>query len=280
MKRNRIVELITDPTKNFLTFFVVGTLLFAVISDGLSALFWETFSDWLQAQLGIENKALLRAAITTFLILLILVVIYGTDFPQWLKPLIAKFPIFGIKVPDDTNVVPLTTMFPGLITAMSLKEDSPAQRAIEHHWNQGHKPHLKHCWLICTNQSLPYAQKMIKKLTDTGMTQTVEFHYGNYELEDPEHPEQKLNLLVPDDVVDDPNYIRRLVNCIYADAQHQGLQESQVIADYTGATKAMTVGIVLACTAPERQLQYVSQVTDPQMMQVKISYKLKPVKGS
>jgi hypothetical protein len=86
MKRNRIVELITDPTKNFLTFFVVGTLLFAVISDGLSALFWETFSDWLQAQLGIENKALLRAAITTILILLILVVIYGTNFPQWLKP--------------------------------------------------------------------------------------------------------------------------------------------------------------------------------------------------
>jgi hypothetical protein len=121
---------------------------------------------------------------------------------------------------------------------------------------------------------------MIKKLTDTGMTQTVEFHYGNYELEDPEHPEQKLNLLVPDDVVDDPNYIRKLVNCIYADAQHQGLEESQVIADYTGATKSMTVGIVLACTAPERQLQYVSQVTDPQMMQVKISYKLKPVKGS
>jgi hypothetical protein len=36
------------------------------------------------------------------------------------KTLIAKFPIFGIKVPDDTNVVPLTTTFPGLITAMSL----------------------------------------------------------------------------------------------------------------------------------------------------------------
>jgi hypothetical protein len=149
---------------------------------------------------------------------------------------------------------------------------------IEHHWNQGQKPHLKHCWLICTNQSLPYAQKMIKKLTDTGMTQTVEFHYGNYELEDPEHPEQKLNLLVPDEVVDDPNYIRRLVNGIYADAKHQGLEESQLIADYTGATKSMTVGIVLACTAPERQLQYVSQVTDPQMMQVKFPTNSNPLK--
>jgi hypothetical protein len=279
MKRNRIVELITDPTKNFLTSFLVGTLLFTVISDGLSALFWETFGNWLQTQLSIE-KAILQTAIVTILTLLILLIIYATDFPQWLKPLIAKFPIFGIKVPNDTNVVPLTTTFPGLITAMSLREDSPAQRVIEHHWNQGQKPHLKHCWLICTNQSLPYAQKMIKKLTDTGMTQTVEFHYGNYELEDPEHPEQKLNLLVPDEVVDDPNYIRRLVNGIYADAEHQGLEESQLIADYTGATKSMTVGIVLACTAPERQLQYVSQVTDPQMMQVKISYKLKPVQGS
>jgi hypothetical protein len=52
-----------------------------------------------------------------------------------------------------------------------------------------------------------------------------------------------------------------------------------VIADYTGATKSMTVGIVLGCTAPERQLQYISQITDPQMMQVKISYKLKPLEA-
>lgn len=280
MKQNRIVELITDPTKNFLSSFVVGTLLFTVISDGLSALFWESFGDWLQAQLGIENKAMLQAVIVTILTVLILAVIYATNVSQWLKPLIAKFPIFGIKVPDQTNVVPLTTTFPGLITAMSPREDSPAQRAIEHHWNQGQESHLKHCWLICTHKSLPYAQEMIKKLTDTGMTQSVEFHYGNYELDDPEHPEQKLNLLVPDEVVDDPNYIRMLVNGIYADAQHQGLEESQVIADYTGATKSMTVGIVLACTAPERQLQYISQIIDPQMMQVKISYKLQPIAGS
>jgi hypothetical protein len=105
MKRDRIIELITDPTKNFLTSFLVGTLLFTVISDGLSALFWETFGDWLQVQLGIENKALLQAATVTILTLLILLVIYAPDFPQWLKPLIAKFPIFGIKVPDDTNVL-------------------------------------------------------------------------------------------------------------------------------------------------------------------------------
>jgi hypothetical protein len=55
MKRDRIIELITDPNKNFLTSFVVGTLLFTVISDGLSALFWETFGDWLQAQLVLRK---------------------------------------------------------------------------------------------------------------------------------------------------------------------------------------------------------------------------------
>ena len=66
-------------------------------------------------------------------------------------------------------------------------------------------------------------------------------------------------------------YIRRLINCIYADAQKQKLQESEVIADYTGATKGMTAGIILACTNSNRRLQYISQIPPCPIIEVRIS---------
>ena len=83
--------------------------------------------------------------------------------------------------------------------------------------------------------------------------------------------------------MDDPNHIRRLMEGIYADADRNGLSEAEVIADYTGATKGMTAGILLACTKPERSLQYISQVHYPKIMAVQIAYRLKqrrPVKDN
>jgi hypothetical protein len=38
-KRNPIIEVISDPTKGFLASFLIGTVLFTIISDGFSALF-------------------------------------------------------------------------------------------------------------------------------------------------------------------------------------------------------------------------------------------------
>ena len=86
-----------------------------------------------------------------------------------------------------------------------------------------------------------------------------------------------MNLLVADELVDDPKYIQQLVDSIYIDAQEKGLDETEVIADYTGATKGMTAGILLACLAPARQLQYISQIQFPQIMSVHVSYRLKRV---
>ena len=130
MKRPSIVELITDPTKNFLTFFLIGTLLFTIVADGISALFWDVLGEWLQTRMGIENPSLLKALIVLSLTTLLLIVIYATNFSRWLKKKLARFPIFGIKIPDQTNVTPLTTPLPGLIAAMSPKDNSPAELAI------------------------------------------------------------------------------------------------------------------------------------------------------
>ena len=63
---------------------------------------------------------------------------------------------------------------------------------------------------------------------------------------------------------DDPQKSYYLVRSIYEEAKAFGLSEGDVIADYTGGTKSMTAGMVLACsTSEERDAEYMKalQVT-------------------
>lgn len=281
--RNSIIESITDPTKNFLAFFVVGTLLFTIISDGISDLFWEICGTWLQGRWGIDNPSTLKSIVVVTLILLILVAIYVTPVSRWLKRRL--FAAFGLNKPPEvqTHANPLKETFPGLIAVMGATppdRESPAQRAILHHWNQGHEPHVRHCWLICTQQSQDAAKELEKKLIDLGVSQEFELYWGeNYKMDDPKHPGKQLSLCVPDELANDPIYIQNLVNGIYADAlSRYGLDESATIADFTGGTKSMSAGIILACATAARRLQYISQFGERELMEIDIAYKLVPEK--
>jgi hypothetical protein len=51
--------------------------------------------------------------------------------------------------------------------------------------------------------------------------------------------------------------VHRLVDAIYTEAMEvHGLKEEEVVADYTGGTKSMTSGMVLACASPRRPLHF------------------------
>ncbi|MGF1479969.1 MAG: CRISPR-associated protein [Cyanophyceae cyanobacterium] len=271
IQRNPVIEAIADPTKRFLNSFVISILLLTLIADGFSSLFWDYFADWIGKQLGISSVALFKLVVWSVITTILFILISLTPLSRWLRD---KFiGAFGAASPQP-NVYPLEKNFTGLIVAMSPKNDSPAERAIMEHWDKG-KGQLEHCWIICTEKSLPFAKNMLNNLTKEGVTQKVKIYYGNYELEDLDFPGEKLSLLVPDDRLDDPNHIHHLVNCIYNHARNQRLDEFKVIADITGATKVMTAGIILACATPRRHLQYISQIHFPQIMEVKITYNLK-----
>lgn len=278
-KRNSIVELITDPTKSFLSFFVVGTVIFTVISNGVSDLFWAMSGIWLQRRLGIDNPLVLKAIAIAVLIALILFIIYITPFSLWFKRRL--FELFRGNEPLEiqTNAKPIEETFPGLIALMSPTppdRQSPAERAILHHWNQGHKPHLRHCWLICTEQSEKAAQELHKKLIDMRISPELQLHWGeSYQFENPKYPGKMLSLHVSEELMNDPICIQNLVNAIYADAlSRYGLDESEMIADLTGGTKIMTVGMLLACTTATRRLEYISQLEQQRLMEIDIAYKL------
>jgi hypothetical protein len=267
MKRNPVGQAIANPAKNLLTYtFISFALGFATnaISNGV-----------------LVDKSQGQILIGIIILVAFLLIGYFTDISEWLSQFLVNFGI-GTLVRDQSNASPLNRTFAGLIVIMSVKEDSPAERAIRHHWHDGKEPHLQHCWVICTSSSIESAQKMIAQFTHEGITQKVQFHYGNRELVNP-HNQQYFNLLMKDanfdDPASDPDYILKLVDAIYADAESKGLDESKVIADYTGGTKTMGVGLVLACVSPKRHLQYINQKPDTPIMEVKISYKLNPLKS-
>jgi hypothetical protein len=275
LKRNSIVEILADPTKFFLANFVLGTLIFTIVSDGVSNLFWDFIKGWAKTQPWI-SEWLFQLMVTFGLVLFVLGLIYLTNFTQWVRSRLMALGLLTAE-PITANVAPLQKTYPGLIVLMSpYPENSPAETAIRYHMKTSC---LKYCWIICTNKSSEPARQMVDRLKQEG-AELVRFYYGSDPIEDVELRTRTLTLLVPDDLMDDPNHIRKLMEGIYADAERNGLSEADVIADYTGATKGMTAGILLACTKPERSLQYISQVDYPQIMAVKIAYKLKSDRSS
>lgn len=278
IKRNPILEAVTDPTKNFLATFLISTLLFNLISDGLSALFWGGLSNWLQIQVGISSKSQLQGYVLLVLLVLVLILIYGTNLTGYLRTLLTKWGLGSTEVPDRATVVPVERTASGLIVLMSTKSQSPAEAAIRHHWNQGQSPHLQHCWVICTESSVDYAVEMKRRLLADNIDENqLKIHYGTYGLNDPKQP--GLTLTVGDRAADDPNTILKLVNAIFADAEAKGLDEADILVDFTGGTKPMGVGTVLACASPNRRLEYLTQTDPPQLVEVQVSYKIKPIRS-
>jgi len=293
-KRNPIIEVLKDPTKSFLANFVLGTLIFTIVSDGLSELFWEWIENWAKTQLWM-SESLFQLYVRILLVLILLAVIYFTNITGWIADRIKGSLIALGFMPEEkiANVVPLEQTYKGLIVLMSSKPvDSPAEAAVRHHLklrNQNNlsdkneqrttesfqeNNSLKYCWIVCTNRTWEYARQMVDRLKQSG-AEDVRFYYGSEPVKNVEDAEEMLSLLIPDHKVDDPNHVRKLVEGIYAIAKQQGLDETDIIADYTGGTKGMTAGLLLACTRPARSLQYISQVNYPQIMSVQIAYKLK-----
>lgn len=270
--KNVLLEAIEKPEKHPLVFICVITLALGVAVNGLSDLIFGLVGEQVTHLFGI-SKSTWQISIVLLLIISILLGISNV----WSR--VRKLLRRGTAV-ETVRVFELDQTFPGLIVVMSLEMESPAKLAIEHHWNQGNGD-LAHCWMICTEKSLPVAEKLVNYFVDQGIPRRF-FHYGKgYELVDVEQPEKTLSLFLEPQYENDPTYIRRIVDSVYQDGEERHrLMESEIIADYTGGTKSATAGIVLACTKPGRRLQYLmsdyvnNQPENSRVMEVRISYHL------
>ncbi|MBE3518902.1 MAG: hypothetical protein IMW97_01205 [Firmicutes bacterium] len=125
----------------------------------------------------------------------------------------------------------------GLIAILSVGAEASAEVAIKYH-----EKTLKHCWLLVGTSSQPQGPSQVfdairNKYQDTG----IEFH--------------KVDIRNPYD----PAEVFRKVRDIYEEARTKyGLREHEIIADYTGGTKSMSIGLALAASlSANRDLEYV-----------------------
>jgi hypothetical protein len=136
----------------------------------------------------------------------------------------------------------------GLIVLMSPGDrTTPAENAVKAHLST-----LEHCWVICgpdrPNQRPTSRENAaaIKERYGAARQPPVSFYLR--EVRDEDNPQQTYHL----------------VRSIYEEAKAFGLAENDIIADYTGGTKSMTAGMVLACsTSEDRDTEYMKakQVT-------------------
>ncbi|EKV01100.1 CRISPR-associated protein, Cas02710 family [Leptolyngbya sp. PCC 7375] len=287
MQRNPVLEAIADPTKNFLAFLLIGIFGLGIISGGISNLLLETLGDWLQNSFGI-NKILFQLLVVGFISLLILFSIYFTNLARRIRELL------GHEEIQIKNILELTDTFIGLIAIPSLGrpgKKTPAELAIRHHWKQG-RGKLRYCWLICTPDALDSTREFLQVLKQ----ECIDDQFGCEIYDQTNHPfppitqigtSLHIRLMVLDPrCINDPNHIRELVDGLYDTANQQtGLTSPEIIADYTGGTKSMTAGIVLACTEPNRPLQYLlsqyganGEITASQLMKVMLSYRIRAVR--
>ena len=278
MKRNLIKDLF-NPGKSLILYVLIVNLGLGLASAIFSELILNTIGTWVETNWGI-SELIFRLCLFTVILFPLLLIFYIIKFAnKWYSPATIK--------PQ-----PLKATFPGLIVVASKSRPgtkSAAQAAIEEHWLNG-KGNLQHCWIICGGQDLlDIARQILKQ---------IGFNYLNqqaieYELKDPDNRNRILKVslrTIKADSVDDPNTTFTLVNKIYAEAEREGIEESDIIADYTGGTKSMTSGMILACATPQRQLQFMKPGgylddgrADPTKnaiaTEVQIAFKLKLSKG-
>ena len=118
-----------------------------------------------------------------------------------------------------------------------------------------HASNLSHCWIITTsntsdrNQSLLYAPVLAACLKT--ICGACDFHLGD-------------GYVIPaqdDDALATKTYA--VVNTIYQEARERfHLQDQDIVADFTGTSKSMSMGMILACLDRSRILQYIGSHYD------------------
>jgi hypothetical protein len=245
---NRLIQGIVDPGKSLFFFLVFGTFSLTLASDALSDLVLNKFGQYLETHWKI-NPVMFRLIVFAVITSVIILAIALSNLSQWI-----------ISRPSGVQPKPLKATFPGLIVIASIAPPgvkSAAQVAIEHHWNEG-KGNLQHCWIICGgSKSLEHARSIVNQMQ--GQVELVNNNPIEFKLTDPHNSQRQLRISLRNlepAKTDDPNETFKLVNQIYEEAATEGIEASALIADYTGGTKSMTAGIVLACANPERCLEF------------------------
>jgi hypothetical protein len=160
---------------------------------------------------------------------------------------VSKFINFVIR--DHVELLSQIGMVPerhkGLIVFCSFGSNISAEQAIRFHYkglnNEHNHPVLKHCWMITGGEaSKKAAKELVEKLVKEDFPPDIFKYVDKMSGDDADNPEQ----------------VYKIIESIYESLSDEKIEEFDVISDYTGGTKSMTAGMILACAPPERKLQF------------------------
>jgi hypothetical protein len=282
--RSLIPSILKDPAKRPFVYIFFFTIITSVLGNGISGLILDILCGWLD-QLTPLTKWAWQIIVVMFLVMVLIVFLKISSLSaiiQWLlgkrSPYVSKVKPMGARVSCRGLIVFMSVYKPGQATS--------AESAILHHWKK--KPRtISHCWIICGGTSI---QASVTKMLEERLAEqkeAMEFIYDDCKYPNPDDQKQPLSLVLPVKNIDDPNYIRQLIEAIYLEAKDKfKLTENEILLDYTGGNKSMTAGAVLAGADPDRRLEYMHTDFDTQgnpdwskteMMAIDISYRVKPL---
>ena len=224
-----------------------------------------------EALKAVAKPWLLSLAGTIVLLLLVILIDPEHSFLRWIRR--------NIRATPESEPEQKPARYPGLIVCASVGMGiSSAETAIRYHWkgvnNEFSEPLLKYCWIITGGEdSKKEAQNLMSKLISDDFPSYIFRPMIELSAEDADNPEAVYNA----------------INKIYDEILDIDLSESDIIADYTGGTKSMTSGMILACALPGRKLQFMkpkeydsdgraNRSAGSVPVLVDINFKLKPLK--
>src|SRR5712691_4129300 len=208
--RSSGLELLTAPKT--LSMFLLGGVALSVLGNAV----YQLLTNWLST----GNSAAVRIIFGAVLALAAV---------RWLLNRLTQRIRAIPPLPNKQAPIPRR----GLICLVSSNEP-PIRTALA--W---HAETLQWCRLLCSEQSMPLAQKLRNELQGQG---------------------KDVELMFIHDVLD-PVECRNTVDRIYTNLPVD-LPESEVILDFTGMTSIASVGAVLACLNDQRPIQYTPALFD------------------
>lgn len=212
--------------------FLVGALAVGLLTEGVSS--------GIEAYFGGDSFAVSLTNLGLGTAVLLLLILFF-NLPQLVRSWLSAWRRTS-TISVGTNVARRR----GLVALVSHGQQVPAEAAIAYHKRPSAsasslpEPGLQLCWLITgpgegEQSSLQNAYYLRDKYSQDG----IDFFI----------------LQVND--ADDPKETFHLVQAVFNQCELQhGIPPQQMIADFTGGTKGMTAGMVLACTLPDWDLQH------------------------
>ena len=209
----------------------VGAILLGVVSNGL----YEILRDRL-------GGAFITATAGLLLIVAIILLV---------EPMARVRDWFLSRLRTSTEIRANVQRRKALIALVSLEHAGGRQAVDEavayHRADESGRPSLHHCWLIAGPGVGDPVQKMLSSREKAERLRD--------ELEAAGIKTRVLRI-DSESEGDDPMTTMARVEEAFFEAAAAGLGPEEVIADYTGGTKTMTAGMILACARPDRKLEF------------------------